>query len=288
MIGYVPQDDIVLPELTVRENILHSARIRLGCHWSDKEIQKHVDILITCLQLSHVQDSQVGDTAKPIISGGQRKRVSIGIELASSPLALFLDEPTSGLDATSAASIMALLKALSKTGITVMSIIHQPRAEIFHSLDKLLLLADGQQIYQGKTADARGYFEQLGFTFPHECNPADIMMDVITGHGQQYHYSAGSADVPTLLRQWTARQDRMQSLADYYKSRPTVTEDQALRHSIHQRGAPWIKQVYFCCRRSMLQQIRLWWSFYLEVFVAAISGTSPHLFQLSSPLESIF
>lgn len=97
LIGYVPQDDIILPELTVRENILHSARIRLPTSWKDRAIQDHVDSLIACLQLAHVQHSRVGDARKPVISGGQRKRVNIGIELAAAPMAIFLDEPTSGL-----------------------------------------------------------------------------------------------------------------------------------------------------------------------------------------------
>lgn len=107
-----PQDDIVLPELTVRENILHSTRIRLPANWSEYEIQHRVDILISCLQLSHVKDSLMGSTAVPVISGGQKKRVSIGMELAAAPMALFLDEPTSGLNATAAASIMSTPKAL--------------------------------------------------------------------------------------------------------------------------------------------------------------------------------
>ena len=82
----MPQDDIVLPELTVRENILHSARIRLPSNWTNNDIEHHVDILIGCLQLSHVKDSLVGSTAAPVISGGQRKRVSIGMELAAAPM----------------------------------------------------------------------------------------------------------------------------------------------------------------------------------------------------------
>lgn len=110
LIGYVPQDDIVLPELTVRENILHSARVRLPKTWRDQAIQAYVDALISCIGLSHVQHSLVGDAVRPVISGGQRKRVSIGMELAAAPMAIFLDEPTSGLDATSASSIMRLLK----------------------------------------------------------------------------------------------------------------------------------------------------------------------------------
>ena len=94
VIGYVPQDDVVLLELTVRENILHSARIRLPSDWGDQDIQKHVDLVLRCLHLSRVQSSRVGSTATSIISGGERKRVSIGMELAAAPMALFLDEPT--------------------------------------------------------------------------------------------------------------------------------------------------------------------------------------------------
>ena len=94
--GYVPQDDILHPELTVRENIMHAAKVRLPAKWEQAEILDHVDAILGCLQLSHVQHSRVGDPRHPLISGGQRKRVNIGMELASAPMALFLDEPTSG------------------------------------------------------------------------------------------------------------------------------------------------------------------------------------------------
>lgn len=122
LIGYVPQDDIVLPELTVYENILHSARIRLSRTWASADIKAHVDSVIACLELSHVRNSLVGSVGKPVISGGQRKRVSIGMELAAAPMAILLDEPTSGLDATSASSIMRTLKAIARLGISVIVI----------------------------------------------------------------------------------------------------------------------------------------------------------------------
>ncbi|TAQ85744.1 hypothetical protein B7494_g5930 [Chlorociboria aeruginascens] len=141
--------------------------------WTETEIQSHVDDLLSCLGLSHIQKSLVGDAIKPMISGGQRKRVSIGIELAAAPIALVLDEPTSGLDATSALSIINMLKALCRLGITVVCILHQPRVEIFQSLDLLLLLADGQEIYSAKASDATEYFINAGFDIPNHCNPAD-------------------------------------------------------------------------------------------------------------------
>ncbi|KAG9640297.1 hypothetical protein KCU64_g13013, partial [Aureobasidium melanogenum] len=204
LVGMVPQDDIVFPELTVRENILHSARMRLPSSWNDRAIQDYVDSLVACLTLTHVQNSLVGDARKPVISGGQRKRVNIGIELAAAPMAVFLDEPTSGLDATSAASIMRLLKAISRLGVTVIAVVHQPREDIFVAFDQLLLLAKGNQVYAGATKDVVSYFEDLGYHFPLRSNPADIIMDVITGNGKQYSSQSEKfgSDTDLLIKFW--------------------------------------------------------------------------------------
>ncbi|KAL8961896.1 MAG: hypothetical protein Q9183_005239, partial [Haloplaca sp. 2 TL-2023] len=307
IIGYVPQDDIVLPELTVRENILHSARIRLPSNWTDGQIQKHVDILISCLQLAHVKDSLVGSAAKPVISGGQRKRVSIGIELAAAPMALFLDEPTSGLDATSASSIMATLKELSRLNITVITIIHQPRAEIFESLDSLILFGKGRVIFQGPEQDVRAYFESLGFHFPHSGNPADTIMDIIAGQGHLYK-TVGDSGIWPLIHNWKQLQasqtprlgsnlptpalpshsrsnsrenihhtnaspylsliDSRRTSASYNKTEEALS----LRRSIRSRGAPFHKQIYHCLLRSLLQQYRMRSSFFFEIGVSALGG----------------
>ena len=306
IIGYVPQDDIVLPELTVRENILHSARIRLPSNWNDSQIQRHVDILISCLQLAHVKDSLVGSAANPVISGGQRKRVSIGIELAAAPMALFLDEPTSGLDATSASSIMSTLKELSRLNITVITIIHQPRAEIFESLDSLILFGKGRVIYQGPEQDVRAYFENLGFHFPPSGNPADTIMDIIAGQGHLYKTS-GDSRVWPLIHNWkqlqasqtprfrsnlptpalpshsrsTSRENINTNASPYLSlidSRHTsasyskTEEALSLRRSIRSRGAPFYKQTYHCLLRSLLQQFRMRSSFFFEIGVSALGG----------------
>ncbi len=269
IIGYVPQDDILLAELTVRENILHSARIRLPCDWTDDDIQGHVDILISCLQLEHVKNSLVGNAAAPVISGGQRKRVSIGMELAAAPMALFLDEPTSGLDATSASSIMTTLKALSRLGITVVTIIHQPRQEIFESLDTLLLFAAGRMIYQGPESTVQTYFENVGFHFPEHGNPADTIMDIIAGQGHLYKKS-GDTGVQPLIEYWHNRQHSLQNLGQ--SPADSIQDNMALRRSIKRRGAYWYRQVYFCFVRSLVQQFRLKSSFYAELGVGALAG----------------
>ena len=271
VIGYVPQDDIVVLELTVRENILHSARIRLPSYWSDKDVQKHVELVLRCLKLSHAQDSRVGSTAAPVISGGERKRVSIGMELAAAPMALFLDEPTSGLDATSASSIMSVLKAVSSLGITVVAIIHQPRQEIFEALDSILLLGAGRVIYSGKEAEAQAYFEDCGFNFPEGHNPADTMMDIIAGQGHLYK-RLGDTDVSHLIEQWKYRQDAMKPEIGFSSPNPFQVEVIALDRTVQMRGAPWYRQTYFCLGRAFLQQYRLRSSFYAELCVAVLTG----------------
>ncbi|KAL6718956.1 hypothetical protein ACLMJK_003191 [Lecanora helva] len=269
IIGYVPQDDIVLSELTVRENLLHSARIRLPSDWDDSQIQEHVDILLRCLHLLHVQNSLVGSPAAPVISGGQRKRVSIGIELAAAPMALFLDEPTSGLDATSASSVMATLKALSRVGITIVAVIHQPRYEIFASLDFVHLMGAGQVIYSGRQNRVQAYFEQCGFEIPKITNPADAIMDIISGQGHKYRES-GDAGISVLIGHWKERGKSFTTSAS--PTAPVSTEAAALRKMVKRRGAPWYRQMYLCFCRALLQQYRYRISFYHEMCVAAVAG----------------
>ncbi len=257
--------------MTVRENILHSARIRLPSNWTDSEIQHHVDILISCLQLSHVKDSLVGSTAAPVISGGQRKRVSIGMELAAAPMALFLDEPTSGLDSTAAASIMATLKALSRLGMTIVTIIHQPRQEIFESLDSLVLLGSGRLIYCGPETSIQPHLEGLGFQFPDYVNPADVMGDIIAGEGRHYK-PIGDASIEFLVSIWKSQPLSIADLEEPKMLTISMAEMNALSHTIQMRGAPWFKQIYFCFLRSIIQQYRMKSSFFFELGVGAMAG----------------
>lgn len=298
VIGYVPQDDIVIPELTVRENLLHSARMRLPSSWKDKLIQEFVDSLIDCLALSHVRDSLVGDVNKPVISGGQRKRVSIGLELAAAPMAIFLDEPTSGLDATSAASVMKLLKAISHLGVTVIAIIHQPREDIWTGFDQLLLLAQGRQVYAGETREVVPYFESMGYQLSMRGNPADTIMDIITGDGQQYlaSFEKNSSDVNKLIEFWQNKgqygrmgkhlsadftSDRLRRISgESFQS--TVEQETAIHRTMEARGASWAAQVYYCCKRSITQQMRNRTSFLFEIGVGGLAGVIIGLSAFSS------
>ncbi|KAL8791300.1 MAG: hypothetical protein Q9195_005989 [Heterodermia aff. obscurata] len=220
----------------------------------------------------------MGSAAAPVISGGQRKRVSIGMELAALPMALFLDEPTSGLDATSAASIMTTLKELSRLGITIVSIIHQPRQEIFESLDNLLLFGAGRMIYQGPENRVQDYFEDVGFRFPKHGNPADVIMDIIAGQGSLYKPS-GDTDIIHLIEHWKNRELNLRNHASIQSV--STNETQALRKTISQRGAPWYRQIYYCFLRSILQQYRFKASFFAELGVGALAGFLIGLAELS-------
>lgn len=299
-VGFVPQDDIVLPELTVYENILHSARVRLPRTWEDKDIRSHVDSVIDCLELSHVRDSRVGTVGKPLISGGQRKRVSIGMELAAAPMAIFLDEPTSGLDATAASSIMRTLKAIAWIGISVIVIIHQPRMEIFEMLDQLILLANGQLIYEGPEDHVQHYFENCGFTFPPHANSGDVVTDIITGNGRAYK-AQGDISKDWLISNWIGSRQHVQmkerqaslvsSISSAHGRRRSVTpsslmslsrsslplENQSLRdpamlEALKKRGAPRLKQTWLCLRRAMVQQWRDKTSFWFEMGLASVAA----------------
>ncbi|KAK3377140.1 hypothetical protein B0T24DRAFT_701328 [Lasiosphaeria ovina] len=270
VVGYVPQDDVVLPELTVRENLLHSARVRLPRTWKDADICAHVTAVIDCLELSHVSDSLVGSASKPILSGGQRKRVSIGMELAAAPMAIFLDEPTSGLDATAATSIMRTLKALARLGISVIVVIHQPRMEIFDMLDDLILLANGQLIYAGREADVQPFFEQLGFHFPPHANYGDVVTDIITGNGRPYK-KTGDISKDALIGHWSA--SRQGSHGDDRTMEATVPQTHAnMQRLLRRRGAPLWRQTQLCFARAMLQQYRAVATFWYEMCLATLAG----------------
>ena len=164
VVGYVPQEDIMLRELTVRENIRYSATVRLPRTWTQKQIDVYVDAVINTLGLTHVQHMQIGDEIKRGISGGQRKRVNIGMELSAAPLVLFCDEPTSGLDASAALMVTSTLKHIASLGVTVVTVLHQPRVEIFEQFDDIILLVPGgRTAFIGEQRHVIPYFQSLGY-----------------------------------------------------------------------------------------------------------------------------
>ncbi|KAI8902412.1 hypothetical protein BC833DRAFT_573455 [Globomyces pollinis-pini] len=183
LIGYVPQEDIMLRELTVRDILMHSARMRLPSSWDYHRIKQKVNEIITFLGMAHVSNSIIGDETRRGISGGQRKRVNIGMELVAEPSVLFLDEPTSGLDSSTAFEVCSNLKQIAQSqGLTVAAVIHSPSPATFRQFDDFLLLGKGGRlVYMGPRDKALEYFARIGFTCPADESPSDYFMDVASG-----------------------------------------------------------------------------------------------------------
>lgn len=160
-IGYVPQDDLVHPELTVFEAVRYSAKFRLPPDYSDEEIDARVEQTLKDLGLDGVRNLQIGKPEKKILSGGQRKRVNIALELVTDPVILFLDEPTSGLAADDTTALIELLSNLTKaTGKTIIMTIHQPAKDEFEKFSHCLIMGyGGVPMFFGSTKnDAYKFF----------------------------------------------------------------------------------------------------------------------------------
>lgn len=161
VIGYVPQDDLLFEELTVYQNLYFNAKTSFS-DFSEDFIERTVSKVLDDLELDEIRNLKVGDPLNKTISGGQRKRLNIALELMREPSVLFVDEPTSGLSSMDSEKMMQLLKDLSRKGKLVVVIIHQPSSEIFKLFDKLWILdKGGYPIYNGNPIDAVVYFKTM-------------------------------------------------------------------------------------------------------------------------------
>ncbi|XP_017416341.1 ABC transporter G family member 22 isoform X3 [Vigna angularis] len=181
-IGFVTQDDVLFPHLTVRETLTYAARLRLPNILTKEQKEKRALDVIEELGLERCQDTMIGGSYVRGVSGGERKRVCIGSEIIINPSLLFLDEPTSGLDSTTALRIVQLLHDIAEAGKTVVITIHQPSSRLFHKFDKLILLGKGSLLYFGKASEAMDYFQFIGCAPLITMNPAEFLLDLANGN----------------------------------------------------------------------------------------------------------
>ncbi|MCT4639950.1 MAG: ATP-binding cassette domain-containing protein [Bacteroidales bacterium] len=161
IIGFVPQDDLLFEELTVYQNLYYNAKLCFS-NYTEQQIDETVDKILNDLDLADTRDLQVGNPLNKKISGGQRKRLNIGLELMREPSILFIDEPTSGLSSSDSEKIIDLLKKQTEKGKLVIANIHQPSSKIFKQFDKLWIIdKGGYPIYQGNPIDAIIYFKKM-------------------------------------------------------------------------------------------------------------------------------
>jgi len=195
--AYVPQNDNGWPFLTCLESLQFAADFFISGREAKK---KRVDELLKSMGLEACKNTKVGNEFIKGLSGGQKRRLSLGIAFLKEPLVIFLDEVTSGLDAASAANIANFLQDLAKAqDVIIACTIHQPSAKIFQGFNKLLLLSSGRVAYSGKTYEAMEHFASLGYAIPQQENPADFFLDSVNSDFTDL------AKVSKVLDAWAAR-----------------------------------------------------------------------------------
>jgi ABC-type multidrug transport system ATPase subunit len=179
-VSYVAQEDSLLGVFTVSETLRMALRFRYGYNMkSEAELKSLESHALKLVGLTSAAGTKVGDIFRKGLSGGQKRRLSLAVELVKAPKVMVLDEPTSGLDSASAFGIMSSLTALAKLGHTVIATIHQPSSDVWTLFDKLLLLSEGRTLFFGESRAAVGYFGALGHQCPELSNPADFFLALI-------------------------------------------------------------------------------------------------------------
>ncbi|KAK4008494.1 hypothetical protein OUZ56_013633 [Daphnia magna] len=174
--AYITQQDHLLSNLSVEEYMMSAAHLKLGNDVSEKEKKLTIELIMNTLGLTNSQSTRVS-----CLSGGECKRLAIGLELIDNPAILFLDEPTSGLDSSSSLQCVAVLRDIAKTGRTVVATIHQPSTRLLDQFDQLYIVAGGSCMYQGPVNSLIPYLQSMNLQCPDHHNPADFAIDVASG-----------------------------------------------------------------------------------------------------------
>ncbi|CAF1203011.1 unnamed protein product [Adineta steineri] len=269
MSGYVVQEDILSGTLTIKENIMFSLNTRLRTKLPKQERENLVAKVIEDLGLTRRADDTLGTDLKRGVSGGERKRTCIGMELVLAPKVLFLDEPTTGLDATTAQIVMKILKRLSKSGRTIIFSIHQPRFSIFNLFDQVVLMCKGQIVYYDSPENVLPYFRKQGFARDPDDSPPDFLLDILLKANQDSPESTA----------------KLGALVGYYKGTKVF---QKIRNEINQqiRIASFnmannknkiakksiFKELYYISKRTVMNTYRNPLLFLSQIVVAVFVG----------------
>ncbi len=216
--GYVHQDDQILSTMTVREAITMSVTLRPHVQKeAHPTASERVDRVISIMGLEQCQHTIIGSSIIRGVSGGERKRTSIAMEIITDPAILFLDEPTSGLDTLTAFNVTHLLWSLAHAqGRTVVATIHQPSSEMFHLFDDLVILDEGRVIYHGEAYGIIGYCEMIGLPCPQFTNPADHVFMTLLNNPQLRRSSRQNVEATIESRYGASGEDREAIVCDHF------------------------------------------------------------------------
>ncbi|RYR50994.1 hypothetical protein Ahy_A06g026059 isoform H [Arachis hypogaea] len=204
--AYVMQDDLLFPMLTVEETLMFSAEFRLPRSLSRSKKKARVHALIDQLGLRNAATTVIGDEGHRGVSGGERRRVSIGIDIIHDPIVLFLDEPTSGLDSTSAFMVVKVLQRIAQSGSIVIMSIHQPSYRILGLLDRLIFLSHGQTVFSGSPASLPPFFSEFGHPIPENENRTEFALDLIR---ELEEAPGGTKGLVDFNKQWQLKNKRI-------------------------------------------------------------------------------
>ncbi|GAB2246124.1 hypothetical protein Droror1_Dr00001617 [Drosera rotundifolia] len=291
VIAYVTQEDVMLGTLTVRETITYSAQLRLPPTLSKEEVKDIVEGTIMEMGLHDCSDTLIGNWHLRGISGGERKRLSIAIEILTRPSLLCLDEPTSGLDSAASFFVVQLLRNLAKESRrTIITSIHQPSSEVFALYDDLFLLSSGETVYFGEAKSALTFFAQAGFPCPSRRNPSDHFLRCINSDFDKVTAtllgSYGKTDMErmsdplmivetgrikaTLIEKyrWSEYAVRVRA-----KIQELSSINMPSTHKLATARPSWLKQLYILTRRSftnMCRDIGYYWARLVTYIIVAI------------------
>ncbi|GAB4835246.1 ABC transporter G member 12 [Ancistrocladus abbreviatus] len=295
LVAYVTQEDVLLGTLTVRETVTYSAHLRLPPTLSKEEVNGIVEGTIMEMGLQDCANRLIGNWHLRGISGGEKKRLSIAIEILTRPSLLFLDEPTSGLDSAASFFVVQILRNLAKDGgRTIITSIHQPSSEVFALFDYLFLLSGGETVYFGDAKRAIEFFAQAGFPCPSRRNPSDHFLrcinsdfDKVTAtlkgsYGKQEIQRLGDPfmDVETAeIKATLVEKFRWSEYAARFRARiQEISSIEGLPNAT-QKGsqASWWKQLSTLTRRSLTNMSRdigyYWARLAIYIIVAICVGT---------------
>ncbi|MDQ3282190.1 MAG: ATP-binding cassette domain-containing protein [Acidobacteriota bacterium] len=250
-IGYVPQDDILHGELTVGEALYFTGRLRLPDDTGADEIERRIDRVLRQLGIAHIRNSLIGTPARKVVSGGERKRVNVAMELLNDPPVLFLDEPTSGLSSEDALAVMQCLRDLAREGRTILLTIHQPSREVFRLMDNLAVVArdagrrdPAKLVYYGPA-----YPEAIRFFNPGKELPADPAPEAVL---------RGLAERPAAA--WHARYEQSALKRRFVDQRAGRQLANKPRTEHDRRSPAALRQALLLMRRGAALKVRDLWN----------------------------